>query len=200
MQSSQGHRSPETVSPRFVVAMGVCGVGKTTTARALAARLGGEFVEADDLHPPENVALMSSGRPLDDVARMPWLDRICERAKAVAAGTDRPVVIACSALKTSYRDVFRRELGDVIFLHLDGPADEIRRRLGARTGHFMPAALLESQLGDLQVPGTEKDLFQLSITRPAETILEDALSVLGRLGRRSKPMPDGRGGNGQQEA
>ena len=187
--------SGQRPAPRFVVVMGVCGVGKTTTAVALAARLGASFVEADDLHPEENVALMAAGVPLGDDARGPWLDRICDRALALSDETGGPVVIACSALKRRYRDVFRRRLGPVLFLHLHGDPDEIRRRLQRRRDHFMPVSLLESQLADLELPDGEPDAARLSIERPPETIVEDAISVVQRStagpGSSEPPPPEG---------
>ncbi|GLZ76608.1 gluconokinase [Actinorhabdospora filicis] len=129
-----------------IVVMGASGAGKTTVARALAARLGVPFADADDLHPPASVAAMRAGRPLTDTDRWPWLRDVA----AVLAARD--VVVACSSLKRAHRDVLR-EAGDVAFAHLDVAADELRRRVAARTGHFMPAALVDGQLAALEPLG-----------------------------------------------
>lgn len=132
-----------------IVVMGVSGSGKSTVAAALAARLGARYVDADDLHPPENVAKMAAGVPLTDEDRMPWLRAV---ARALAA-EPAPVVIACSALRRAYRDVLRgapESDDDVFFVQLDVAPDLLARRVGARPGHFMPASLLASQLATLE--------------------------------------------------
>jgi len=124
----------------------VSGSGKTTVGRALAARLGVVYAEADEFHPPENIAKMSAGHPLTDEDRWPWL-----RAIAAWVG-EREVdggVVTCSALKRTYRDLLRSG-GPVFFVHLDGGQDVIAARLTARQGHFMPPALLASQIADLE--------------------------------------------------
>ena len=177
--------------PRTIVVMGVSGVGKTTTATGLAARLDAGFVEADQLHPPENVAAMAAGQPLDDAMRAPWLEAVAARAADLAGERPGGVVVACSALKRRYRDVFRRGLGDVLFLFLDAPEGEIRRRLRKRRGHFMPPSLLASQFATLERPDGEDDVVRLAVDRPMETILDEAVSVVRR--RRAGDATDGRG-------
>lgn len=133
-----------------VLIMGVCGTGKSSLAARLAKATGGALVEADDFHSTSNVALMASGRPLSDVDRWPWLDAIAEGARA--AGQTGPVVIACSALKRRYRDRLRARLGDFALIHMTGEPALIRGRLEARRDHFMPPALLDSQLAELEPP------------------------------------------------
>jgi gluconokinase len=133
-----------------VLVMGVCGTGKSSLAARLAAATGGALVEADDFHSAANVALMASGRPLTDADRWPWLDAIAEGA--TAAGRTGPVVIACSALKRRYRDRLRARLGDIALIYLTGEPALIRGRLEARRDHFMPPALLDSQLAELEEP------------------------------------------------
>lgn len=132
-----------------VVVMGVSGSGKTTVAELLAQRLQWEFAEGDDLHPRENVEKMAAGHPLDDEDRWPWLRTvggwIDERE---AAG--RSVVVTCSALKRSYRDLLREGRPSVWFAHVTVDAEVLRARLAARKGHYMPASLLESQLATLE--------------------------------------------------
>ncbi len=132
-----------------VVVMGVSGSGKTTIARTLAARLGWDFEEGDALHPPQNIAKMAARHPLTDADRRPWL-------RAVGAWIDgegragRDGVVACSALKRSYRDVLRDGRPEVCFAFLTGDSAMIAERLAHRHGHFMPSSLLRSQLQTLE--------------------------------------------------
>ena len=152
-----------------LVVMGVSGSGKSSVGRALARTLGRPFVEGDDLHPSANVAAMSAGVPLTDEMRAPWLaalrDELTSRHRA---GTD--VVLACSALRRAYRDVLRTAAGGVRFVHVVVPPDELARRLGRRTDHFMPASLLSSQLATLEPLGPDEDGVDVtSRTTPAAT-------------------------------
>lgn len=129
-----------------IVVMGVSGSGKSTVGTALAQRLGVPFVDADTLHPAVNIAKMASGEPLDDDDRDPWLEKVGEWL----AGHRDGGVASCSALKRRYRDRLRAHCPPVEFLHLSGSAELIGNRLALRTGHFMPAALLRSQLDALE--------------------------------------------------
>jgi len=134
----------------IVVLMGVCGCGKSTIGRALAAELDWPFLDADTVHPQANVAKMAAGIPLTDEDRWPWFDRIvAEMRRHAAAG--KHVVIACSALKQAYRDRLATG-GSVRFVYLKGDAKTIAPRLAGRTGHFMPPSLLESQFATLEEP------------------------------------------------
>jgi gluconokinase len=143
-----------------VVVMGVAGSGKTTVGKALAAGLGWRFVDADDHHAPASVAKMARGEALDDGDRWPWLDRlraIIDGALADQEGQEgkggRGLVLACSALKASYRARLGGEAGGrVRFVHLTGPPELFRARLAQRAGHFMKAAMLDSQLATLEPP------------------------------------------------
>ncbi|MFE0460720.1 gluconokinase [Kitasatospora sp. NPDC058965] len=134
---------------QLIVVMGVAGVGKTTVAQQLAERLGLPCAEADDFHPAANIAKMAAGIPLDDADREPWLRALAawlhERGAAGTGG-----VVTCSALKRRYRDTLRAGCPDAYFLHLDGGRRLIAQRLAARTGHFMPASLLDSQYAVLE--------------------------------------------------
>lgn len=159
---------------RFFVFMGVCGVGKSTVAEAFAQALGGAFVEADAFHSPHNVATMSEGRPLSDADRWPWLEAVCEAARAQAGA---PVAIACSALRKSYRDFIRERLEGVVFVHLHGPEAIIRDRMSGRSGHFMPATMLESQLAALEAPANEPDCHGLDIRQSPDRILAQAVAI-----------------------
>lgn len=128
--------------------MGVAGSGKSTIARRLADEFGLLMAEADDFHPPANIAKMSGGEPLTDDDRWPWLEALARwTADQHAAG--RSTVLACSALKRSYRDVLRRPVPDTYFLHLHGSEELLDQRMRARE-HFMPPALLHSQFETLE--------------------------------------------------
>ncbi len=134
-----------------VIVMGVSGCGKTTVGRVLADRLGCAFLDADDFHPPENVAKMRGGVALDDHDRAGWLDRLrAEIERHLAAGTS--AVLACSALRERYRARLRHEGEPVHLAYLRGDFETIARRLEARAGHYMPAALLCSQFETLEEP------------------------------------------------
>ena len=131
----------------IVVLMGVSGSGKSTVGKALARRLGWEFIEADDFHPAANVEKMRGGAPLTDDDRRPWLEAI----GLWLAGQDvEGGVIGCSALKRKYRDQLRHHAPRAVFLHLDGSRDVIARRQASRPGHFMPTSLLTSQFATLE--------------------------------------------------
>ncbi|MBK1632936.1 hypothetical protein CKO31_19715 [Thiohalocapsa halophila] len=135
----------------IVIVMGVSGAGKSTLGEALAAALGCGFVDADDHHPPENIAKMRRGEPLDDADRGPWLDRLHALLREQdAAGKD--AVLACSALKDSYRTRLTAGLRDIRYVLLVGAPAELRERLAARRDHFMPPVLLDSQIATLSVP------------------------------------------------
>jgi len=127
-----------------VVVMGASGSGKSLVGSLLAERLGVRFVDADDLHPAENVAKMAAGTPLDDADRMPWLDRVAAVLHEAEDG-----VVACSALARRYRDRIRAGAPGTVFVELVVSRDELERRMLRRT-HFMPPALLDSQLETLE--------------------------------------------------
>lgn len=134
----------------IIVVMGVCGCGKTTIGRALAAALGWPFHDADDFHPDANVAKMAAGNALDDSDRWPWLDRIVTAMQGVQSEGGH-AVLACSALKQAYRDRLLRA-GDVRFVYLRGDVETIGARLSARSHKYMPASLLPSQFATLEEP------------------------------------------------
>lgn len=171
----------------IVLVMGVSGSGKTTLGRALARALDAEFLEGDKFHPESNVAKMSRGEPLDDADRWPWLDRLSrELARASAAG--RTVVLACSALKRSYRDRLRRGAPGLRLVFLKGDKALILERMRTRTDHFMPPGLLDSQLAALEEPGLDESPIVIDVTPPAE-ILMGRLPRLLREAPSSAPPP-----------
>ena len=141
-----------------VVVMGVCGSGKSGLASLLAARWNVPFIEGDDLHSKNNRARMAAGTPLTDEDREPWLDQIGATI-ASAQRTNGGAVATCSALKRVYRDRLRTAVGDQLrFVFLDIPRRVLEQRMAERKGHFMPAALLDSQLGTLERPVGEGDV------------------------------------------
>ena len=157
--------------------MGVSGSGKTTIAKALAARLGWPFKEGDELHPAGNVAKMRAGIPLTDDDRRPWLDKVAAWIdgwrKAGTAG-----VITCSALKRSYRRLIADGRPEVRFLYLHGDRAVIAARLAARKTHFMPADLLDSQIATLEVPGPDEPVMTVEIGPPADVIVAGIMRTL----------------------
>jgi len=160
---------PHDSRPLLILLMGVSGCGKTTIGRWLAARLGVPFLDADDLHSPANIARMRAGTPLTDADRRPWLDAVAIRlAEADDAGDG--VVVACSALKRAYRDHLRAAAPGLRLVHLAGPAATIHRRLEARSGHFMPAGMLESQLATLDPPAADERPIVIDIAPPPDEI------------------------------
>ena len=134
-----------------IVVMGVSGSGKTTIGRLLAATLGWTFQEGDDVHPPENLRKMAAGIPLTDADRLPWL-RELRRVIESCLATGEDAVLACSALKQSYREMLAGGLDGVRFVHLTGDPALIAERLKHRQGHFMKAGMLAGQLAAIEPP------------------------------------------------
>ena len=155
-----------------IVVMGVSGSGKSTVGAALAQRLRVPFADADDFHPPANIAKMTAGEALNDDDRWPWLDAIGEWL----AGRDGGV-ITCSALKRSYRDVLRRHRSDVEFVHLHGDRDVITRRQATRPGHFMPASLLDSQFATLEPLAPDEQGTTIDIDQDIDAIVDRYLTT-----------------------
>ena len=168
----------QVVGVTAVVVMGVSGAGKSTVGKLIAAQLNCPFRDADSFHPAENIAKMSSGQPLNDEDRWPWLRAIAAWiAEHRAAGT--ACVVTCSALKRVYRDILTdHQRSDVRLAYLKGDFDLIAARLGARKGHFMPPALLKSQFDALEEPRADEHAITVSIAAVPEEIARD---VVGRL-------------------
>lgn len=144
--------SDDTSPVTLVLIMGVAGCGKTTVGRALAETLQWEYHEADDFHPPENVAKMSRGIPLTDVDRAPWLRRIRSHMEE-CVHTGRSAVFTCSALRESYRSVLMSNLAGVVLVHLQLDEIEALARVSTRPGHFMKPGMVRSQFEALEPPG-----------------------------------------------
>lgn len=152
-----------------VVIMGVSGCGKSSVGEGLAARLGIPYRDGDDLHPPANVEKMRAGTPLSDEDRWPWLDRV-----AGVLATSAPVIVGCSALRRAYRNRLRAGAGGTVqFIHLTGSRDLIAGRMAARTGHYMPPSLLDSQFAALEPPGPDEAL-AVDINQPLDAIISAA--------------------------
>ena len=150
----------------IVLVMGVAGVGKTTIGEPLARALGWPFLDADDYHPPENVAKMKAGIALEDADRWPWLGRLNRELKEL-----ENAVLACSALKQSYRERLAQGIPDFTVVYLHASAALIRARLESRQHRFMPAARLDSQLAALEPPARA---IAIDVAAP----LEDCLSAI----------------------
>ncbi|WP_306753509.1 gluconokinase [Paracoccus actinidiae] len=155
--------------------MGPSGVGKSTVAEGIARHLDAALIEGDDYHPSENRAAMAAGRPLDDAMRRPWLLALAEAVRQSAR--TRETVFACSALRRSYRDLLRDRIGPLVLVYPHAPRDLILSRMKNRN-HFMPPALLASQLATLEEPGTDEDPIRLDTARPLDQVLAAALEHL----------------------
>ncbi|AXJ09752.1 gluconokinase, GntK/IdnK-type [Arthrobacter sp. PM3] len=167
----------QAAGPAHVVVMGVTSCGKSTVGAAIAERLGADFLDGDSLHPQSNIDKMSSGTPLDDDDRAPWLAEIGRRFAASDAG----LVIACSALKRAYRDIIRSGDPSVVFVHLHGTRELLSSRMAARPGHFMPLSLLDSQLGTLEELEADEKSVVVDIALPVEQIADEAVAALPAL-------------------
>lgn len=157
--------------------MGVSAVGKSTVGAALAAALDVPFVDADDLHSAANHAKMAAGIPLDDADRWPWLDAVGARLRA---GEDTGLVIACSALRRVYRDRIRAAEPGVVFVHLAGSPQLLAERARERKGHFMPAALLQSQLATLEPLEDDEAGLVVDVAAPVDKLVAAAAEALGQ--------------------
>lgn len=160
-----------------IVVMGVSGAGKSTLGQALADALGCRFVEGDALHPAANVAKMAAGIPLDDADRRPFLENV---AAALAARRGDGVVASCSALKRGYRDLLRSIAGPIVFVLPTLTRETLAARIAARAHHFMPAALLDSQLATLDPPGPDENAVTVDGTLPIEVQVAAVLTAIGQ--------------------
>lgn len=160
--------------------MGVAGAGKTTIGRQLAERLNWTFLDADDFHPPDNIAKMARGEPLDDEDRAPWLDAM-RQALFEARDARQPIVLAASVLKESYRLRLVRELPGVEFVYLAASPELIARRLAEREDHFMKSGMLASQFEALEAP---EQALVVAAGLPQEAIVAAIVDALAAANRR----------------
>lgn len=170
---------------RVAIIMGVSGSGKSTVGALLAARNGGAFYDADDFHPPANIAKMSAGSPLDDADRKPWLARLRQEVIDATAPGDF-TVLACSALREIYREQLGIRMPGVALVYLRGDAATLAERLGQRSGHYMQRSMLESQLATLEEPSPDE-----GITVGIETTVGDIAMIIEKaLGLSDFSGPD----------
>ena len=177
--------SDDSSTPRALIVMGVSGSGKSTIAEKLAERIGWRYEDGDKFHPASNVAKMSAGHPLTDEDRWPWLQAIADEIDRASKAGEQ-VVIACSALKHSYRDVLVHGRNDVRIVYLRGTQELIAGRLTQRKGHFMPPGLLASQFKTLEPPGPDENPLTVSIDASVEEIVDD---ITGQLRLTTSSMP-----------
>jgi gluconokinase len=171
-RDGQARRGAGKLAAMIVVVAGVSGSGKSTVGSLLAGRLGWPFTDADALHPAANIAKMRAGHPLSDADRRPWLAAVAARMDEYAT-TGESAVLACSALKRSYRQelLAGRPAARMVFLHVC--REVLEARLRARHGHFFPAALLDTQLADLESPQPAEDVLVVEATaRPDQAVDE----------------------------
>ncbi|WP_076260191.1 gluconokinase [Intrasporangium flavum] len=173
--SRQTTANTEHHPPPLVVVMGVSGSGKTTVGAALAQRLRVPFADADDFHPQANIDKMSAGTPLTDLDRGPWLATI---AGWLADHASTGGVTSCSALKQAYRDILAAAAPHVYFLHLHGDPEVIAARVAGRLGHFMPAALVESQFATLEPLGPTEHGAVIEVDQPVDDLVTQSLHLL----------------------
>jgi gluconokinase len=163
---------------KVVVVMGVAGSGKSTVGPLIAEALGGDYAEGDQFHPPANIAKMSSGQPLDDADRLPWLEAMARAIRDWRKG-ERATVLACSALKQRYREILAGGSDEVRFVFIKGSPELIAGRIGARKGHFMPTTLLDSQFRTLEEPSADAAIIVDASQSPA-AIAAAAVAALRR--------------------
>lgn len=159
-----------------IIVMGVSGSGKSTLAQALAGRIGCPFLEGDSFHSDEAVAQMRSGRPLQDLDRWPWLDRL-GHATGQAVRADGRVAVACSALRRAYRSRLREAAAVATrFVLLDAEPAVIAQRIARREQHYMPASLLTSQFATLEAPAPDENALVLDALRPVESLCAEVIA------------------------
>jgi gluconokinase len=162
--------------PQALVLMGVSGCGKTSVGQRLSQILGWPFFDGDDFHPPENVAKMAAGIPLDDADRAPWLANLHDLiAENLSQG--QSLLLACSALKQKYRDQLAAGNPGTLFVHLEGDFDLIFRRMQARAGHYMKVEMLHSQFAALEAPS---EAITVDISQKLDTIVAEIITRLKR--------------------
>jgi gluconokinase len=173
---TSSHDAGPNLAQRIVV-MGVSGCGKSTLGQALADALGLPYIEGDELHPPRNVERMAAGIALTDADRQGWLETIAQRLRS-AYERGQGLVVSCSALKRRYRDLLRAGAPDLRFVHLHGAPELLAARLRSRTGHYMPASLLQSQLEALEPPGADEAALTIDCAAPPDAALAQVLQQL----------------------
>ena len=162
---------------KSIIVMGVSASGKSTIGFELAQRIGGKFIDGDDLHPKANILKMAQGEPLNDHDREPWLERIRDAAFSIESKNETGVIV-CSALKKCYREQIREGNHNLAFLYLSGSQEVIRERIRLRQGHFMKENMIASQFAVLETPVNEADVITVDIDQSIEAILDNAVAQL----------------------
>ena len=166
---------------RIIIIMGVSGCGKTSVGAAMGGREGVPFLDGDDFHPAANVEKMRAVHPLNDDDRWPWLATL-GKALRDTADIDGRVFAACSALKRSYREALREAANEpILFIHLDGSRELIAERMAARTGHYMPTGLLDSQLATLEPPAEDERAARISIDQTLDAIQIECEQIIASV-------------------
>jgi len=172
------------MNTQFIIVMGVAGSGKTTVGKSLSKHLGWDFYDADDFHPPENIAKMTNGIPLNDVDRSPWLASLHTLIFSNLE-QNRPAVLACSALKDSYRQQMLEGNDGAQIVFLKGTYDLIWSRLSMRKDHYMKPQMLQSQFATLEEP---TNALTVDVTKSIDDIVQEIL--LGLKMRKSESTRD----------
>lgn len=154
------------------IIMGVAGAGKSSVGEAVAAQLGAQYFDGDDLHPQTNIDKMAAGIPLDDDDRAPWLIKVGTALQAASG----PTIIGCSALKRAYRDRIRMSCADATVVHLFGSRQVIEARMSARTSHFMPMSLLDSQFSALEPLDSDEAGYVVDISKDFDTVVSNVVA------------------------
>ncbi|AJR06574.1 gluconokinase [Photobacterium gaetbulicola] len=162
---------------KSIIVMGVSASGKSTIGYELAQRIGGKFIDGDDLHPKANILKMAQGEPLNDQDREPWLERIRDAAFSIESKNETGVIV-CSALKKCYREQIREGNHNLAFLYLAGSQEVIRERIRLRQGHFMKENMIASQFAVLETPVDETDVITVDIDQSIAAILDSAVAAL----------------------
>jgi gluconokinase len=170
---------------RAIVVLGVSGSGKSTVGRTLAQRLTYDFCDGDGLHSPTNIEKMRTGHPLTDEDRVPWLNAVGQRMRETLA-QGRGIVVACSALKRSYRDILRQFDPATFFVFLDGSQELIMSRVVARENSFMPPSLLASQFATLEPLGADEAGIRIDVSHELPDTVERALAALSTYSHSDK--------------
>jgi gluconokinase len=157
--------------------MGISGCGKSTVGSMLAEKMGMRFAEGDAYHPPQNVAKMSEGQPLNDADRLPWLKSMATDIKSWA-DNDIPAVLSCSALKKSYRKILTSGNPKVRLVHLHGDTQIVRDRMAKRRDHYMPPSLIDSQIATLEIPDERERVLTFDIADDPAKIVDQIIAVL----------------------
>ncbi len=167
----------ENFSQFAFVVMGVSGCGKSTVGQLLAEQLGVEFIEGDQYHSTDNVQKMAYGKPLNDSDRMQWLAILAEKL-AQAKASQKSLVMSCSALKKSYRDILRSGNPNICFVYLQGTFDVLYQRVSERSHQYMPASLLTSQLATLEPPQQSEKALTFDVSQTAKEIANNVVAYL----------------------